>query len=82
MSRSWYIGHSHLQSSSQEDQPATIHRQDNTEKIPEPQDKAEAPPLAPETQKDRVRRQRGRATLTTSPLRQAGWHRATWRGPS
>lgn len=45
-----------LQSPSQEDQLASAHRQDTTEKIPECSGKAEAPPWATETEKNHVRR--------------------------
>ena len=45
-----------LQSPSQEDQLASAHRQDTTEKIPERSGKAEAPPWTTEAEKDHVRR--------------------------
>ena len=57
------IGYSWLQSSLQEDQLTTIHRQDTIVKIPEHRGKAEAPSWITETKKDCIRRVRGVATL-------------------
>lgn len=75
------IGHSPLQSPSQKDQLATIHRHDTIMKIPEQRGEAEAPPWTTETEKDCIRRVR-RTTIpmasllaraAAAPHREAPW---------
>ena len=63
MSSRWQHRFFPLQSLSKEDQPATIHRQDTNVKIPEHQGEAEAHPWTTETEKNKIRRVRGTATL-------------------
>lgn len=83
MDRRWYhqdgntrVGHSRLQSASQEGQLETIHRQYNIVKNPEPGGEAEAPVWATETGKDNITRVRGLATLDCIAYT-LGWHIST-----
>ena len=57
------IGHSWLQSPSQKDHPATVHRLGTILKIPELVGKAEALSWTTETKKDQTIRVRGMATF-------------------